>query len=115
MFDLVINSGQYELFNDFSKLFFVDNEGCNETIFDVEYSGLEGGSYGCLICLEGNAGPGFQGIRQYNGPVYGDGNSYNLPTQNLYDAFDAIDLRRDATCLDIDAFIAAQANASSIT
>ena len=32
-------------------------------------------------------GPGFHGIRQYNGPIYGDGNSYNLPTQNLYDTF----------------------------
>ncbi len=115
MFDSVISSGQYELFNDFSTLFFVDKEGCNETIFDVEYSGLEGGGYGCLICLEGNAGPGFQGIRQYNGPVYGDGNSYNLPTQNLYDAFESNDSRRDATCLDIDAFIAAQPNAASIT
>jgi starch-binding outer membrane protein, SusD/RagB family len=115
MFDLVINSGQYGLFNDYATLFLVDNEGCNETIFDVEYSGLEGGSYGCLICLEGNAGPGFQGIRQYNGPVYGDGNSYNLPTQNLYDAFETNDLRRSATCLDIDAFIATQPNAASIT
>ncbi|MDG2343664.1 MAG: RagB/SusD family nutrient uptake outer membrane protein, partial [Flavobacteriales bacterium] len=115
MFDGVISSGQYGLFNDYATLFLVDNEGCNETIFDVEYSGLEGGSYGCLICLEGNAGPGFQGIRQYNGPVYGDGNSYNLPTQNLYDAFQANDLRRDATCLDIDAFIAAQPNAGLIT
>ena len=38
-----------------------------------------------------------------------------MPTQNLYDAFDANDLRRDATCLDIDAFIAAQPNAASIT
>ena len=63
----------------------------SQTIFDVQYTGLEGGSYGCLVCLEGNAGPGFQGIRQYNGPIYGDGNSYNLPTQNLYDAFDASD------------------------
>ena len=115
MFDDVISSGQYGLFNDYTTLFLVDNEGCNETIFDVEYSGLEGGSYGCLICLEGNAGPGFQGIRQYNGPVYGDGNSYNLPTQDLYDAFESNDLRRDATCLDIDAFIAAQPNAGSIT
>ena len=115
VFEEVISSGQYGLFNDYSTLFLVDNEGCNETIFDVEYSGLEGGGYGCLICLEGNAGPGFQGIRQYNGPIYGDGNSYNLPTQNLYDAFDPNDIRRDATCLDIDAFITAQPNSSSIT
>jgi hypothetical protein len=113
--DEVINSGSYSLINDYSDLFSVSNENNSETVFDVEYSGAEGGGYGCLICLEGNAGPGFQGIRQYDGPVYGDGNSYNLPTQNLYDAFDSSDPRRDMTILDIDAFIAAQANPESIT
>ena len=114
-FEEVIGSGMYSLIADYNDLFAAANEGHSETVFDVEYSGLEGGSYGCLICLEGNAGPGFQGIRQYNGPVYGDGNSYNLPTQNLYDAFDANDPRRDATILDIDAFIAAQPNSGDIT
>ncbi len=111
----VIALGTYSLIADFNSLFTVANEGHTETVFDVEYTGLEGGSYGCLICLEGNVGPGFQGIRQYNGPVYGDGNSYNLPTQNLYDAFDPADPRRDATVLDIDAFIAAQPDPESIT
>lgn len=113
--DEVINTGNYSLISDYSDLFSVVNEGNSETVFDVEYSGLEGGSYGCLVCLEGNAGPGFQGIRQYNGPVYGDGNSYNLPTQDLYDAFDPADPRRDVTVLDIDAFIAAQPNSQDIT
>ena len=111
----VINSGMYSLIPDYNDLFKVSSEGNSETVFDVEYSGLEGGGYGCLICLEGNAGPGFQGIRQYEGPVYGDGNSYNLPTQNLYDAFDPADPRRDATILDIEAFIAAQPDPSAIT
>jgi hypothetical protein len=111
----VINSGIYSLIPDYTQLFAVANEGNSETVFDVEYSGLEGGGYGCLVCLEGNAGPGFQGIRQYTGPVYGDGNSYNLPTQNLYDAFDAADPRRDATVLDLEAFIAAQPDPESIT
>lgn len=110
----VIDQGQYALINDYTKLFSVSNEGHSETIFDIEYSGAEGGSYGCLICLEGNAAPGFQGIRQYNGPVYGDGNSYNLPTQDLYDFFDAADPRRDASVLDLDAFIAKQSNPASI-
>jgi starch-binding outer membrane protein, SusD/RagB family len=114
-FESVIALGTYSLINDFNALFTVANEGHSETIFDVEYTGLEGGGYGCLICLEGNVGPGFQGIRQYNGPVYGDGNSYNLPTQDLYDAFDPSDPRRDATILDIDAFIAAQPDPESIT
>jgi tetratricopeptide (TPR) repeat protein len=114
-FDQVIASGKYSLFADYDQLFSVANENNSETVFDIEYTGLEGGSYGCLICLEGNAAPGFQGIRQYNGPVYGDGNSYNLPTQSLYDAFSQIDQRRDATILDIEAFIATQPNPSSIT
>lgn len=113
--DEVINSGQYALIADYTQLFTAANENNSETVFDIEYSGLEGGSYGCLICLEGNAAPGFHGIRQYNGPVYGDGNSYNLPTQDLYDFFPATDPRRDATILDIDAFIAAQPNAADIT
>ena len=113
--DDVINSGTYSLIANYSDLFTVANEGNSETVFDVQYTGAEGGSYACIVCLEGNAGPGFQGIRQYNGPIYGDGNSYNLPTQNLYDAFTATDPRRDLTILDIDAFIAAQANPSSIT
>ncbi|MDE0770742.1 MAG: RagB/SusD family nutrient uptake outer membrane protein [Salibacteraceae bacterium] len=113
--DQVINSGQYELAADYSTLFAENSEGNSETVFDVQYSGLEGGSYSCLICLEGNAAPGFQGIRQYSGPVYGDGNSYNLPTKDLYGAFGPNDnVRRDASVLDIDAFIAAQSN-SEIT
>ena len=111
----VIASGQYSLYPDYSQLFSVAAEGNPETIFDVEYSGLEGGSYGCLICLEGNAAVGFQGIRQYSGPVYGDGNSYNLPTAELYAAFGSLDQRRAASVLDIEAFIAAQQDPSSIT
>jgi hypothetical protein len=113
--DQVRTSAVYSLISDYTQLFTAANENNTETVFDVQYSGLEGGGYGCLICLEGNAAPGFHGIRQYNGPVYGDGNSYNLPTQNLYDAFASIDPRRGHTILDIDAFIASQPNPESIT
>ena len=114
--DQVINSMQYQLISDYRNLFLVGNEGHSEAVFDIQYSGLEGGGYGCLICLEGNAAPGFQGIRQYDGPIYGDGNSYNLPTQDLNASFEQADvIRRDATILDIDLFISQQANPSSIT
>ncbi|MCS4433566.1 RagB/SusD family nutrient uptake outer membrane protein [Aquiflexum gelatinilyticum] len=114
--DLITNNqAGYGLFNDYSRLFFVANENINEDVFTIQYTGLEGGGYGCLVCLEGNAAVGFNGIRQYNGPLYGDGNSYNLPTQDLYDAFADNDPRRAATLLDIDAFIAAQPNADDIT
>ncbi|MEY4572057.1 MAG: hypothetical protein RLZ10_1283 [Bacteroidota bacterium] len=113
--DEVRNSGLYSLISNYGQLFSVSNENNTETVFDVQYTGLEGGSYGCLICLEGNAAPGFQGIRQYVGPVYGDGNSYNLPTPELYNAFSPIDPRRGHTILDIEAFIAAQPDPSSIS
>jgi hypothetical protein len=115
IFDEIRNSGLYSLIPNYADLFSASNENNSETIFDIQYSGLEGGSYGCLICLEGNAAPGFQGIRQYNGPVYGDGNSYNLPTEALYSAFAAIDQRRGHTVLDIEAFIAAQTDPASIS
>ena len=113
--DEVRNSGLYSLISNYGQLFSVSNENNTETVFDVQYTGLEGGSYGCLICLEGNAAPGFQGIRQYVGPVYDDGNSYNLPTPELYNAFSPIDPRRGHTILDIEAFIAAQPDPSSIS
>lgn len=106
--DRVINEGPYDLIDNYEDLWTASNENNSETVFDIEYSGLDGGDYGCLICLEGNAAVGFQGIRQYEGPIYGDGNSYNLPTADLYNFFDPADPRRDITVLDIEAFKAAQ-------
>lgn len=106
-FDEVIQEGPYTLSPDFSTMFFAGNESNNEVIFDIQYVGTEGGSYGCFLCLEGNAAVGFHGIRGYSGPLYADGNSYNLPTQELYNAFATDDPRRDASVLDIEAFKAA--------
>lgn len=114
--DQVINSMQYSLIADYRNLFVVGNEGHSEVVFDIQYSGLEGGSYDCLICLEGNAAVGFHGIRQYKGPIYSDGNSYNLPTLDLYTSFEAADnIRRDATVLNLDSFISQQPNPANIT
>ena len=113
--DQLINSNNYSLTADYSTIFLKENENNAETVFDVEYSADEGGSYGCLICLEGNLTPGYQGIRQYDGPTYGDGNSYNLPTQDLFDSFEYQDPRREATCLHIDDFIAANAPGTEYT
>ena len=113
--DSVIDFGGYALVEDYDALWLDANENNSETVFDIEYSGLEGGRYGCFVCLEGNAAAGFNGIRQYEGPLYGDGNSYNLPTADLYQAFDISDIRRDVTVLDLDAFIASQPNPSSIS
>lgn len=113
--DIIINKGQYALFNDFNTLFRVANEGSSETVFDIQYVGVEGGSYGCFVCLEGFAAVGFHGIKNYVGPVYTDGNSYNLPTKDLVDEFEANDPRLPAAILDIEAFKNSQPDPSKIT
>jgi tetratricopeptide (TPR) repeat protein len=112
--DQVINEGPYELFDDVSTLFLVANEDKKETVFDIQYVGIEGGSYGCFVCLEGNAAPGFDGIRGYEGPVYGDGNSYNLPTQDLVNEFETNDPRLEASVLDIEKFKNSQPDPSVV-
>lgn len=112
--DEVINDGPYDLFGDFASLFRVANENNMESVFEIQYVGSEGGSYGCFVCLEGFVAVGFHGIRQYKGPIYGDGNSYNLPTEELYEAFDANDPRRDASILNIVAFKNAQPNPGEV-
>ncbi len=103
-FDQIISKGIYSLFPDFTTLFRVVNESSSETIFDIQYVGSEGGSYGCFVCLEGFLAVGFHGIRGYSGPIYADGNSYNLPTQDLVNEFEKNDLRLNASILDIEAF-----------
>lgn len=113
--DRVINEGGYSLLPNYEDLWYAANEDNAETVFDVEYSNLEGGSYDCLICLEGNAAAGFNGIRQYDGPVYADGNSYNLPTAKLYNSFDPNDPRRDLSVLNLDSFINLQPDPGSIS
>lgn len=107
--DEVINDGPYVLEDDFAALFRAANEANNtETVFDIEYVGSEGGSYGCFVCLEGFVAVGFHGIRGYEGPIYATGNSYNLPTQDLVDEFEVGDPRLAASVLDIEAFKASQ-------
>lgn len=113
--DQVINDGPYDLFNDVTTMFLVANEATPETVFDIQYVGIEGGSYSCFVCLEGNAAPGFDGIRGYEGPVYGDGNSYNLPTQDLVDEFEDNDPRLGASVLDIEKFKASQPDPTKVT
>jgi len=99
----LIDENAYSLLPNYQNLWFVDFEGNQEVVFSAQFTGLEGGGYGCFVCLEGNPAPGFHGIRQFQGPIYGDGNSYNLPTEDLYQAFSPNDPRRNATILDIEA------------
>ncbi|WP_431122110.1 RagB/SusD family nutrient uptake outer membrane protein [Flagellimonas flava] len=108
----VINSGTYELLADYTTMFENDNENNIESVFEVQYTDLEGASFDCLQCSEGNVAVGFNGIRNYTGPEFESGFSFNIPTQEVFDAFEAGDLRRDVAILDIEAWATDNAGVS---
>ena len=108
--DNVINSGVYDLVVDYSTLFENDNENNEESVFEVQYTDIEGAGFDCLQCSEGNVAVGFNGPRNFNGPLFESGFSFNVPTQEVYDAFDENDIRRDIAILNIEAFAAANAD-----
>ncbi|MEL7002458.1 MAG: RagB/SusD family nutrient uptake outer membrane protein [Bacteroidota bacterium] len=111
----VINSSQYELFQDYSTLFLNANENSIESVFEIQYTNAQGAGFGCLQCSEGNVMVGFNGIRGYDGPVYRSGFSFNIPTQELVDAFESTDARFNPTILDIEQFISEQDNPDAIS
>ena len=108
----LINSGPYILIPDYSTMFEKDNENNAESVFEVQYTDLEGAGFECLQCSEGNVAVGFNGIRNYSvlpdspGDIYESGFSFNVPTQEVVDEFEIGDLRKDVAILDIDAWAA---------
>ena len=102
----VINSGNYSLPTDYAGIFEQSGENGAGSVFEVQYTDAEGAGFGCLQCSEGNIAVGFNGIRNYTGPVFDGGYSFNVPTQEAYDAYEAGDARRDVAILDIEAWAA---------
>lgn len=86
----VINSGQYSLFNNFEQLFRVANENVAESIFEVQSELVTG--------TEGVSNSQFSQVQGVRG-VIGGGWGFNVPTQDLSDAFEAGDTRRDGTII----------------
>lgn len=101
--DLIAN-GPYDLLVDYSTMFENDNENNIESVFEVQYDDGEGAGFDCLQCSEGNVAVGFNGIRNYDGPMFESGFSFNVPTQEIVDAFEDGDIRKDTAILDIDAW-----------
>jgi len=85
-----------------------------ESVFEIQYTDVEGASFDCLQCSEGNVAIGFSGIRNYSGPLFSSGFSFNVPTQEAYNAFDDNDLRKDIAILDIEAWAAQEGATFSI-
>ncbi|MCK8479822.1 RagB/SusD family nutrient uptake outer membrane protein [Psychroserpens algicola] len=106
--DQVINSGQYQLVEDFGTIFLNSNENNIESVFEIQYFGGEGGGFDCFQCVEGNIAVGFMGPRFTGGNFspFTSGFSFNPPTEELYNAYTTNDERRDATILNMDEFVA---------
>ena len=91
----------------FGSIFEDEGENGPESVFEVQYTEVEGGSYGALQYIEGNVAVGFAGPFGYEGPVFADGNNFNLPTPKIVSAFEAGDSRKDVTILDMATWIPA--------
>ena len=106
----LINSGSYSLVTDYNSMFEEAGENGTESVFEVQYTDVEGAGFGCLQCSEGNVAVGFSGVRNFSGPLFTSGFSFNIPTQESADAFETGDKRKDVAILDIAAFAAANAS-----
>lgn len=119
-FEKVIATGAYHLVKStdltpqqisngvspFGSIFEDAGENGPESVFEVQYTDVEGASYGGLQFSEGNVAVGFAGPFGYVGPVFADGNNFNLPTPKIVSAFEVGDSRKAVTILDMVAWIA---------
>ena len=103
----VINNGSYSLESDYNKIFESQGENGVGSVFEVQYTDVEGAGFGCLQCSEGNVAVGFQGVRGYDGDLFTSGFSFNVPTQEMVDQFEVGDNRKDVAILDIEAWATA--------
>lgn len=100
----LIANGPYDLVQNYNDIFEHSGENGIESVFEVQYTDAEGAGFNCLQCSEGNVAVGFNGIRNYNGPEFDSGFSFNVPVKEVYEAFEQNDLRRDVAILDINAW-----------
>jgi hypothetical protein len=107
----IIVNNSYSLVSNYNTIFENNNENNTESVFEIQYTDAQGASFDCLQCSKGNVAVGFNGIRNYSGPFFDGGYSFNLPTQASYDAYEVGDNRRDVAILNIVTWSAAN-NAS---
>ena len=104
--NLIEVTGGYSLVQDYNTIFEAAGENGVESVFEIQYTDIEGAGFGCLQCSEGNVAVGFNGPRNYSGPLYSSGYSFNVPTQEAADAYETGDLRKNVAILDIEAWAA---------
>jgi hypothetical protein len=107
IFDQLIATNTYSLVANYNALFEHSGENGPESVFEIQYTDAQGADFGCLQCSEGNVAVGFNGIRNYSGPFFDGGYSFNVPTQEAYNSFEVGDNRKNVAILDIEAWATA--------
>lgn len=87
--DDIIESGEYSLFADYQGLFRVANENNSESVFEIQAALIPGNGE--------SSNSQYSQVQGVRGTVAGWG--FNVPTQDLADAFEDDDPRRDATII----------------
>jgi starch-binding outer membrane protein, SusD/RagB family len=103
----LINTNSYSLVTNYNAIFENNTENNSESVFEIQYTDAQGADFGCLQCSEGNVAVGFNGIRNYSGPLFDGGYSFNVPTAEAYNVFEVGDARRNVAVLDIAAWATA--------
>ena len=100
--------GLYTLPADPQSTFLKGGENGPESVYEIQHS--KNSNWWAWDYVpqgtEGNFGVIHHGIRGYSGPLYSSGWSFNVPTQDLVDAYSAGDKRKDVSILDIEAWAA---------
>ncbi|PZR22973.1 MAG: RagB/SusD family nutrient uptake outer membrane protein [Flavobacterium psychrophilum] len=101
--DEVIGSGKFSLKqgDDYLNLFEESQENSSESVFEVQYTDVEGAGFGCLQCSEGNVAVGFSGPRSYEGPLFTSGFSFNIPVAEAVGLYEEGDNRLAVTILNM--------------
>lgn len=100
----VILSNKYSLTTgtNYSNLFENVGENGTESVFEIQYTGVQGAGWDCIACSQGTYFPKFCGPRSpYDNLDYEAGWGFCLPSQEIYDLFDSNDIRRDVTFYDL--------------
>jgi hypothetical protein len=105
----LINNGPHRLLTteEYPDMFERYNENNIESVFEIQYSDVDGGSYGCFQCLEGNYAAFFNGPRGFfdSTGFFDNGYSFNVPVQEVVDAFEEGDIRLEYSILDMAKYI----------
>ncbi|RCH55702.1 RagB/SusD family nutrient uptake outer membrane protein [Mucilaginibacter hurinus] len=104
----IINAKAFTLVDDFASMYLAAGENGPESLFEIQYTnGSPYYNWAGYNRGQGNYAVQQNGVRGLNGSAdmpYAPGWSTNLPTQDLADAYQAGDQRKDATILDIEAY-----------